>query len=92
MFYNIHNTVKKRTLKWYGHVTRSTCLSSITILQRTVRGGRKRGGQRKRWGHNVAVWANLSDSESLRLTGDRSRRRGVVSKYMMAPLRPPEVM
>ena len=84
------STVKKRKLKWYGHVTRSTGLS--TILQGTVRGGRKRGGQRKLWEHNLAEWTNSSTSESLRLTGDRSRRREVVPKCMMAPLRPPEVM
>ena len=41
------STVKKRKLKWYGHVTRASGLSK-TIMQGTVRGGRKRGGQRKK--------------------------------------------
>ena len=39
------STVKKRKLKWYGHVTRASGLSK-TIMQGTVRGGLKRGGQR----------------------------------------------
>ena len=42
-------TVKKRKLKWYGHVSRSSGLAK-TILQGTVRGGneevdRRRGGK-----------------------------------------------
>ena len=85
------STVKKIKLKWYGHVTRASGLSK-TIMQGTVRGGRKRGGQRKRWEHNISEWTNLSSAEILRLAGDRSRWRKVVSKAMMAPLRPPEVM
>ena len=45
-------TVKRRKLKWYGHVSRSSGLSK-TILQGTVKGGRRRGGQRKRWEDNI---------------------------------------
>ena len=41
-------TVKRRKLKWYGHVTRSTGRAKA-ILQGTVQGKRKRGRQRKRW-------------------------------------------
>ena len=85
------STVKKRKPKWYGHVTRASGLSK-TIMEGTVRGGRKRGGQRKRWEHNISEWTNLSSAETLRLAVDRSRWRKVVSKAMMAPLRPPEVM
>ena len=35
-------SVKRRKLKWYGHVTRSSGLAKIT-LQGTVQGGRQRG-------------------------------------------------
>ena len=35
-------TVKKCTLKWFGHVSRSSGLAK-TILQATVQGGRRRG-------------------------------------------------
>ena len=35
-------SVKRRKLKWYGHVTRSSGLAK-TILQGTVQGGRRRG-------------------------------------------------
>ena len=40
-------SVKRRKLKWYGHVTRSSGLAK-TILQGTVQGGTRRGRQRKR--------------------------------------------
>ena len=44
--------VKRRKLQWYGHVSRSLGLAK-TILQGTVKGGRRRGRQRKRWEDNI---------------------------------------
>ena len=47
--------VKRCKLQWYGHVSRSSCLAK-TILQQiqdTVKGGRRQGGQRKRWEDNI---------------------------------------
>eukprot|EP00745_Piridium_sociabile_P029601 TRINITY_DN4881_c1_g1_i1.p1 TRINITY_DN4881_c1_g1~~TRINITY_DN4881_c1_g1_i1.p1 ORF type:complete len:855 (-),score=217.58 TRINITY_DN4881_c1_g1_i1:120-2594(-) len=41
--------VRKRKLKWYGHITRSSGLAK-TILQGTVPGGRRRGRQKKTMG------------------------------------------
>ena len=40
--------VKKRKLRWFGHVPRSSGLAK-TILQGTVKGKGKRGRQKKRW-------------------------------------------
>ena len=40
--------VKRRKLQWYGHVSRSSGLAK-TILQGTVKRGRRQGRQRKRW-------------------------------------------
>ena len=45
-------SVKRRKLKWYGHVTRSSGLAK-TIKQATVQGGRRRGRQRKQWEDNI---------------------------------------
>ena len=47
--------VKRRKLKWYGHVSRSSGLAKA-ILQDTVKGGRKQGGQKKRWEDNIREW------------------------------------
>ena len=44
--------VKRRKLLWYGHVSRSSGLTK-TILQGIVKGGRRQGGQRKRWEDNI---------------------------------------
>ena len=43
--------LKRRKLQWYGHVSRSLDLAK-TILQGTVKGGRKQGRQKKRWEDN----------------------------------------
>ena len=37
--------VKKRKLRWYGHISRSSGMSN-TILQGTMKGARRRGGQK----------------------------------------------
>ena len=44
--------VKRRKLKWYGYVFRSSGLAK-TILQGTVKGGRRQDRQRKRWEDNI---------------------------------------
>ena len=70
-------TVKKRKLRWYGHTTRASGLSKI-ILQGTVRGGRKRGGQRKKWTDNISEWTARPFSETQALAHDRERWRDEV--------------
>ena len=44
--------VKRSKLQWYGHVSRSSGLAK-TILQGTVKGGRRHGRQKKRWEDNI---------------------------------------
>ena len=54
--------VKRRKLQWYGHVSRSSGLAK-TILQGTVKGGRRQGRQRKRWEDNIRdgqAWCSAS--------------------------------
>ena len=50
--------VKRRKLQWYGHVSHSSGLTK-TILQGTVKGGRRQGRQRKRWEDNIREWTGL---------------------------------
>ena len=47
--------VKRRKLQWYGHVSHSSGLTK-TILQGTVKGGRRQGRQGKRWEDNTREW------------------------------------
>ena len=54
--------IKRCKLQWYGHVSRSSGLAK-TILQGTVKGGRRRGRQRKRWedtSGNGQTWSSAS--------------------------------
>ena len=51
-------SMKRRKLKWYGHVTRPYGLAK-TVLKGTVQGGRRRGRQRKRWEDNIKEWTGL---------------------------------
>ena len=44
--------VKRRKLKWYGHISRSSGLAK-TILQGTMKGGIRQGKQKKRWEDNI---------------------------------------
>ena len=48
--------VKKRKLRWYGHISRSSGMAK-TILQGTVKGARRRGRQKKRWEDNIKEWS-----------------------------------
>ena len=62
--------VKKRKLRWYGHISRSSGMTK-TILQGTVKGARKRGRQKKRWEDNIKEWMGMGFGDSLRAAEDR---------------------
>ena len=50
--------VKRCKLQWYGHVSHSSGLTK-TILEGTVKGGRRQGRKKKRWEDNISVWTGL---------------------------------
>ena len=79
-------TVKRRKLKWYGYVTRSSGLAK-TILQGTVQGGRRRGRQRKRWVDNIKEWTGLEWNITLRKAENREEWRKLVVKSTVVPQR-----
>ena len=55
---NLLTIVKRHKLQWYGHVSRSSGLAK-TVLQGTVKEGRRQGRQRKRWEDNIREWTGL---------------------------------
>ena len=61
--------VKKRKLRWYGHISRSSGMAK-TILQGTVKGARRRGRQ-KRWEDNIKEWTGMGFGDSLGAAEDR---------------------
>ena len=68
--------VKRSKLQWYRHVSRSSGLAK-TILQGTVKGGRRQGGQRKRWEDNIRKWIGLGFAKSQRAVENRSKAEDI---------------
>ena len=64
--------VKRRKLQWYGHVSRSSGLVK-TILQGTVKRGRRQGRQKKRWEDNIRKWTGLEFAKSQRAVENREK-------------------
>ena len=79
--------VKRRKLQWYGRVSRSSGLVK-SILQGTVKGGRRRGRQRKRWEDNIREWTGLEFAKSQRAVGNREKWKKLVAKPSVVPQRP----
>ena len=64
--------VKRRKLQWYGHVSCSSGLAKTT-LQGMVKGGRRQGGQRKRWEDNIREWTGLEFSQVPEGSGEQGK-------------------
>ena len=79
--------VKRNKLQQYGHVSRSSDLA-ITILQGTVKEGRRQGRQRKRWEDNTREWTGLEFAKSQRAVQNREKWRKLVVKSSVVPQRP----
>ena len=79
---NFLTIVKRRKLQWYGHVS---CSSGKTILQGTVKGGRRRGRQRKEWEDNIREWTRLEFAKSQRAVENTEKWRKLVVKSSVVP-------
>ena len=84
---NILTIVQRRQVKWYGHVSRSSGLAK-TILQGTVKGGRRQGRQKKWWEDNIREWTDLEVAKSQREMENREKWRKLVVKSSAVPKRP----
>ena len=76
--------VKRCKLQWYGHVSRSSGLAK-TILQGTVKRGRRQGRQRKRWEDNIREWTGLEFGKSQRAVENKEKWRKLVAKSSVGP-------
>ena len=81
------NIVKRRNLQWYTHVFRSSGLAK-TILQGTVKGGRRQGKQRKRWEDSIRELTGLEFAKSQRAVENREKWRKLVAKLSGCPSDP----
>ena len=76
--------VKGCTLQWYSHVSHSSGLTK-TILQSTMKGGRRQGRQRKRWDENIREWTGLEFGKSRSTVENREKWRKLVAKSSVVP-------
>ena len=79
--------VKRRKLQWYGHVSCSSGLAK-TILQSTVKGGRRQGRQRKRWEDDIREWTGLEFAKSQRAVENRAKMDETGCEVICGALRP----
>ena len=84
---NLLTIVKRRKLKWYGHVSRSSGLAR-TILEGTVNGGKRQGTQKRRWADKIRKWAGLDFVKSQWAVENREKWRKLVVKSSVVPKRP----
>ena len=78
--------VKRCKLQWHGHVSSSSGLAK-TILQGTVKEGRRQGRQRKRWEDNIREWTGLEFAKSQRTMENREKWRTLDVKSSVVPQR-----
>ena len=76
--------VKRCKLQWHGHVSHSSGLAK-TILQGTVKGGRRQGRQRKRWEDNIREWTGLEVTKSQTAMENIEKWRKLVVKSSVVP-------
>ena len=79
--------VKRRKLQWYGHLSHSSGLAK-TILQGTMKEGRRQGRQRKRWEDNIREWTGLEFAKFQRSMENREKWRKLVVKSSVVPKSP----
>ena len=75
--------VKKRKLRWFGHISRSSGMAK-TILQGTVTGASRRGRQKK-WEDNIKKWTGMWFGDSLRAAEDGRMERYCCNVICGAP-------
>ena len=80
--------VKKRKLRWYGLISRSSGMAK-TILPGTVKGARRRGRQKKRWEDNIKEWTRMGFGDSMTAAEDKEGWKGIVATSSVVPPRPP---
>ena len=77
--------VKKRKLRWYGHISRSSDMAK-TILQGTVKEARRRRGrQKQRREDNIKEWTRMGFGGSVRAMEDREGWKGIVAMSSVVP-------
>ena len=75
--------IKKRKLRWYGHISRSSGMA-----RQFCRGQWNERRQKKRREYNIKEWTRMEFGDSLRTTEDRERWKGTAATSSVVPRRP----
>ena len=67
---------------------RETFIKRPLVVQGTVKGGRKQGGQRKRWEDNIREWTGLEVGKSLREVKNRENGENWLQNHLWCPYDP----
>ena len=79
--------VKRRKQQWHGHVSRSLDLAK-TVMQGTMKGGRRQGRQWKRWEDNLRGRTGLEFAKSQMAVENWEKWRKLGAKSFVVPQRP----
>ena len=79
--------MKKRKVRWFGHVSRSSGLAKTTP-HGTVKRQRKRGRQKKRKEGNITQWTGMDFASSTRAAENRTRWKGIIANSSWVLRRP----
>ena len=71
-------------MQWYGRASHSSGLAK-TILQGTVKWGRRQGRQRERWEDNIREWTGLEFVKFQRAVEKMKEWRKLVAKSSEVP-------
>ena len=82
--------VKKRKLRWFGHVSRSSGLAKNPTGHSERK--KNRGRQKKRWEDNIKERTGMDFASPTRAAENRSRWKGIVANSSMVPRRSSKVM
>eukprot|EP00794_Sanderia_malayensis_P008574 gene8574-biopygen6861 len=74
-FERLLDTVKRRKLQWFGHVTRRPGTLAHTVMHGRVDGQRGRGRSRRSWMEDVKIWTNEPVSVCVRMAENRDNWR-----------------
>eukprot|EP00794_Sanderia_malayensis_P013516 gene13516-biopygen10785 len=74
-FERLLDTVKRRKLQWFGHVTRRPGTLAHTVMHGRVDGQRGRGRPRRSWMEDVNIWTNEPVSVCVRMAENRDNWR-----------------
>ena len=74
-------------MQWYGRASHSSGLAK-TILQGTVKWGRRQGRQRERWEDNIREWIGLEFAKSQKAVENRKMEETGCEVISSAPTTP----